>query len=129
MSKLNIGIVSGVDLVSIDRIGEMVDRWSNRFLNRCFTSAELRLSSGSIESIAANFAVKEAFAKATGRGLRGFGWRDIELVKGDLNQPSLKLHGNAELLIREQGWTSISVSLSHDSGMAVALVVALKERK
>ncbi len=126
-----IGVVTGVDLVSIERIREMSLRWGDRFLYRCFTERELDrcrggvLKQGRAESLAAIFAAKEAFCKATGRGLRGFSWLDIELVKDELNRPSLKLHGNAAEIVKQQGWFSISVSLSHESGIAVAVVTAL----
>lgn len=119
-------IVSGIDMVSIDRIEKLFKRWDDRFLNRCFTAREQQFCGGSIESLAANFAVKEAFAKATGRGLRGFGWRDVELVKGKLNEPSLVLHNAAKQLVEELGWISTSVSMSHEAGMALAMVVALQ---
>jgi holo-[acyl-carrier protein] synthase len=120
-----IGLVTGVDLVSIDRVRDMSARWGDRFLCRCFTDRELDRCRGRSESLAANFAAKEAFCKATGRGLRGFSWLDIELIKDELNRPSLLFHRNAAKIVKQQGWFSVSVSLSHESGMAVAVVTAL----
>lgn len=129
-------VYHGVDLVEVDRIAQAVTRWGHRFLERVFTSGELRDAGGRIASLAARFAAKEAAAKALGAGLRGLGapsgatpvpvgWHEIEVVRLPTGQPSLQLHGRAGERAAALGWHSISISLSHTRANAMASVVAL----
>ena len=53
---------TGVDLIEIERIRSAMDRHGNRFLQRVFTSAEIELCAGRVESFAARYAAKEAVA-------------------------------------------------------------------
>ena len=73
----------GVDIIEIDRIQKTVARWGERFLRRVYTDAELELYKKA-ESLAVRFAGKEAAVKALGTGMRGIGWKDIEV----LHEPS-----------------------------------------
>ena len=70
---------------------------------------------------------KEAFLKAMGTGLRdGLSWHDIEVVNDRLGKPELLLTGMAMELFMQQNLTSAFLSLSHDSGTAIAMVVLEK---
>lgn len=119
-------IVSGVDLVEMVRVEQALARHGQRFLERVFTPAEAEICAGRVESLAARYAAKEAAAKALGTGLRGFGFLDIEILRGELGQPLLMFGGAALSLARAQGWFSQSVSLSHTATYAMAVVMALK---
>jgi len=119
-------IVSGVDLVEIARVEQAIARYGERFLTRVFTSAERELCAGRAESLAARYAAKEAAAKALGTGLRGFGFLEIEILRGEQGQPLLALHGAAAELAQAQGWFSQSVSLSHSQSQAIAVVMVLR---
>ncbi|GAB4483571.1 MAG: holo-ACP synthase [Anaerolineales bacterium] len=121
-------IVSGSDLVELARLEQALARHGDRFLQRVFTPAEIELCAGRVESLAARYAAKEAAAKALGTGIRGFGFLEIEILRGELGQPLLNLHGAAAERARADGWFSQTVSLSHTARYALAVVMALKNR-
>ena len=109
----------GVDIVSVSRFQTALDR-TPRLAQRLFTETERGLP---LASLAATFAAKEAVAKALGapRGLR---WHDVEVRRGEDGRPALFVEGTvAEAGARQriQHW---HLSISHDAGMAVAVVVA-----
>ena len=88
----------GIDLVEIARIRRSLERFGDRFLQRCFTPAEREraLKASRPERVLAMaFAAKEAFAKATGLGMVGIGWREIELGRLSTGQPTLSVSGRA----------------------------------
>jgi holo-[acyl-carrier protein] synthase len=113
-------LVTGVDIVDIDRFAQAVERRGRRLLERLFTDPEL--SRGlSIQSLAARFAAKEAFLKALGTGLSGgVSWRDIEIAGGESTRPEIGASGEAAVLL---GRGRVSLSLSHTGSLAVAFVV------
>ena len=120
-------LYSGVDLVEIARIWTAIVRHHDRFLTRVFTPREIAQCHERTESLAARFAAKEATAKALGTGIwrHGIGWTDIEVVRADHGAPSLHLHNAALARANILGWSSWSVSLSHDRDRAIAFVVAI----
>lgn len=120
-------LTTGVDLIEISRIAAAVDEHGERFLRRTFTPAEVDSCAGRVESLAARFAAKEAVAKALGTGIRDFSFLDIEVIKGNLGQPQVKLHGGAKTLADSLGLANWSISLSHDKTHAIAQVVAWGE--
>ena len=89
----------GSDLCDITRIAETLERFGERFIQRCFTDIERRKSDRRAEraaSYAKRFAAKEACAKALGTGLRhGVFWRDMGVVNLRSGQPTMKLTGGA----------------------------------
>ena len=108
----------GVDIVSINRIQDICSR--QNFLTRCFTEDEICYfdsKSDPSPSIAANFAAKEAFAKAMGTGVRGFNLRDIAVLRDELGAPYFVFGGS----VAPSG--EVKVSLSHDGGLAIAFVI------
>ena len=109
----------GVDVVDIERFRESLERTPS-LRERLFTPAEATLP---LESLAARFAAKEAFVKAL-RAPAGMTWRDIEIVTDPAGAPALVLTGAAEARARELGIISTHVSLSHDTSVATAFVVA-----
>src|SRR5690554_2735215 len=119
-------LYSGVDLVEIARIWAAIVRHKERFLMRVYTERGISQCSERTESLAARFAAKEATAKALGTGIwrHGIGWSDIEVVRSDEGAPSLHLHNAAFDRARFLGWSTWSVSLSHDRDRAIAFVVA-----
>ena len=109
----------GIDVVQIDRLARALER-TPTLAARLFTAGERSLP---IASLAARFAAKEAVAKALGApgGLR---WVDAEVVVGPRGRPHLALHGAVAAEAAAQGITGWHLSLSHDGGIATALVVA-----
>jgi len=119
----------GVDLVELDRIQRMVERYGERFLGRVYTLDEVRLYRHRLPELAARFAAKEAVSKALGVGLRyiscqGIGWQDVEVLPDGLGKPVVRLSGRAQVLAEEQGLHQWAISLSHSRDHAVAFVVA-----
>ena len=118
-------LATGVDLIEIARIEEVVARHGKHYLERVFTPAELEYCGKRAESLAGRFAAKEAVAKALGSGIGDVSWKEIEILGDEQNAPRLKLYGAAEGKAKELGLTSWSVSISHSQSHSVALVVAI----
>ena len=120
----------GIDLVKIKRIDDAHRRWGKRFHNKAFTAGEIQYCLKKKEpaaSFAARFAAKEALVKALGIGLRrGVHLRDVEVQRGGLGKPVLKLHGRAEEICAREGITGIFLSLTHDQDFSGAVVVLEK---
>jgi holo-[acyl-carrier protein] synthase len=116
---------TGVDLIEISRIEEVVSRHGKHFFERIYTPAELELCGKRIESLAGRFAAKEAVAKALGCGIGEVAWKEIEILDDELHAPILHLNGKAAQKADEFGLASWSVSLSHSQSHAVAFVVAI----
>ena len=116
-------LTTGVDIVEIDRVERAVDRRGERFLNRIYTKAEIALYRGRPSEPAARFAGKEAVMKALGTGVRGIGWREIEIVPNRRGKPIIVLTGRAKERAKVMGVTDLAISLSHSRDFAVASVV------
>ena len=117
-------LTTGVDIIEIHRIKQVLDRYGERFLNRLFTPNEIDYCRGRAPNLAGRFAAKEATMKALGTGARGVSWKDIEVVRADSGAPSVKLYGRAENRAEWLHVVEISVSISHSREYAVAFVVA-----
>jgi holo-[acyl-carrier protein] synthase len=119
----------GVDLVKVDRLARVVDRYGERFLKRVFTDREIaycqtRARQG-VYQFAQRFAAKEAFSKALGVGLRqeGIRWRDVEVLPDPRGKPEIHLSGRAAELCRAAGISNMLISLTDEDDLAVAMVV------
>jgi holo-[acyl-carrier protein] synthase len=113
----------GIDLLEIDRLQRALER-RPRLAERLFTEGERAYAATRARPamhLAARFCAKEAVAKAL--ELREWSWRDIEVVGGGDEPPAVLLTGAAEARARELGAT-VSVSLTHQRGMAAAVAVA-----
>lgn len=112
-------LVLGIDVVDIHRFAQALQRVP-RLNQRIFTASEQVLP---LESRAARFAAKEALAKALGapRGLR---WHDVEMPLTG-RKPKLSLSGTAVAEAERQGVQNWQVSLSHDAGIAIAIVIGV----
>jgi holo-[acyl-carrier protein] synthase len=109
----------GIDVVDVARFAETLDR-TPAMLERIFTPAERALPTA---SLAARFAAKEALAKALGAP-GGLQWHDCEVVKDAEGRPTFSLRGTVEARATGLGAKTLHLSLSHDAGIASALVVA-----
>ncbi len=114
----------GVDLVDIDRIVRVMGRYPERFRRRVLTDAEDRYCRGRPERIAGRWAAKEAVSKVLGLGVRGVGWREIEVLPNWAGQPQVTLHDRAAARAARLGLEEVTVSISHERSMAVAVAVA-----
>ena len=115
----------GIDLVEIRRIEESIQ--GDAFLRKVFTQGEVQSVArywNKAEHLAGKFAVKEAFMKAIGAGIRQEVWfTQIEVLNNESGQPHVKVTGEAEKRFRQMGATQVHVSISHSIGMAVAVVI------
>jgi holo-[acyl-carrier protein] synthase len=116
---------TGVDLIEIFRVEEVIARHGKHYLERIYTSAELEQCGRRTESLAGRFAAKEAAAKALGCGIGDVGWKEIEILGDEQNAPVLTLHGVAKKMADELGLLNWSVSISHSMSQVVAFVVAV----
>ncbi len=118
-------LATGVDLIEIDRIEEVIARHGKHYLERIYTPAELVQCGKRTESLAGRFAAKEAAAKALGCGIGDVSWQEIEVLGDDQNAPALTLHGAALKRAETLGLSTWSVSISHSQSHSVAFVVAV----
>jgi holo-[acyl-carrier protein] synthase len=115
----------GIDVVPVERFAESLRRTPG-LRDRLFTAAELQTPSGiprTGESLAARFAAKEAVGKALGTP-GNLAWTDAEVTVGEHGRPHLEIRGTVADRAAELGVTSWHLSLSHDGGMAAAVVLA-----
>ncbi|MGC1784946.1 MAG: holo-ACP synthase [Acidobacteriaceae bacterium] len=118
---------SGVDMIEIARVAEVLARYGDRFCQRVYLPREIlycRRKRNAAESFAARFAAKEAAAKALGTGIHsGVGWRDIEVERAANGRPSLLLHGRAAAIAQQMGVHHVAISLTHTRSHALAQVL------
>jgi len=123
-----VGVVGvGIDLVDVDRFRVSLARTPS-MRARMFTDGErayAETANDPTERYAARFAAKEAVMKAMGVGLGAFGFHDVEVLRADGGQPSLRVVGAAELLAVDLGVRAWQLSLTHTATSAGAVVVAL----
>ncbi len=108
----------GIDVVDIERFMASLERTPG-LRERLFTPAEAERPPA---SLAARFAAKEAIAKALGAPT-GMAWHDAEVVSESSGRPVLAIRGSVRARADELGVTSVHLSLSHDAGIASAVVV------
>ena len=114
----------GVDLVEIARIATALSQHPQRFLTRHYTQREQEQCGSDPARLATRWAAKEAAVKALGTGIGPVGWHDVEIVCEPTGAPVLHLHGRARERAELLGLSAWSVSLSHTSEHAAAVVVA-----
>jgi holo-[acyl-carrier protein] synthase len=115
----------GLDVCSIDRMRRALERHGDRFYARICSKAEredLDQASDRAMHLAGRFAVKEAFAKALD-GAPGVGWHEVEVRRGPSGRPHMTLLGRAHTLATQAGALRWHVSITHDAGIAAAVVI------
>ena len=118
-------LATGVDLIEIARIEEVISRHGKHYLDRIYTLAELEHCGKRVESLAGRFAAKEAAVKALGCGIGDVDWKEVEILGDEQNAPVLTLHDKAKQKADELGLLTWSVSISHSQSHSVAVVVAI----
>lgn len=116
----------GTDLVEVARIRKSIQLYGDRFLHRIYTPDEQAYCSGkrNAESFAARFAAKEAAMKALATGMQGgVTWKDFEVLNEASGRPNLSLHGVALAHAQRMGIKRISISLTHTTEYAFAVVL------
>jgi holo-[acyl-carrier protein] synthase len=114
----------GADLASVADVAASIDRFGQRYLSRLFTDHELASTGGRAESLAARFAAKEATIKVLRPVDANPDWRSIEVRRDASGACDLHLSGAAARMAAAAGITELAVSLTHEGGLAAAVVVA-----
>ena len=119
----------GVDIIEIERVTQAIQNNKN-FLSKLFTEREIDYfisRNMNSEVIAGNFAAKEAVSKALGTGIRGFSFKDIEILRNELGKPEVILHNGANLignkLVENNNSLRVHLSISHNNSSAIAYSV------
>jgi holo-[acyl-carrier protein] synthase len=117
----------GLDVVETDRVARALATHGRRFEERVYTPLELAdcaQRADRVQALAARFAAKEAFLKALGTGFAtGLSLREVEVVRGEGRHPTIRLTGSAAAHAQRTGLRRIHVSLSHQAGLAAAVVI------
>ena len=116
----------GVDIIRVSRIRETLERFGQRFALRVLTPAEAAYVRTNAERFAGRWAAKEAVSKVLGLGVRGVGWRDIEVVRLPTGQPAVRLSGRARARAEQLGMGRISLSITHEREYAVAVASGIR---
>ncbi len=116
----------GIDIIKVDRIRASIERFGERFSKRVLTTNEQRYVRMRPETFAGRWAAKEAVSKVLGLGVRGIGWRDIEIERLPTGQPSVRLHGRAAARAEQLGMDRVAVSITHESDYAVAIAFGVR---
>jgi len=116
----------GLDIVRVERIRAALDRFGDRFVGRVLTPAEARYVRRRPETFAGRWAAKEAVSKVLGLGVRGVGWREIEIERLPTGQPSVRLHGRAARRAEQLGMERVAVSITHEREYALAVAYGVR---
>src|SRR5919201_2398657 len=116
----------GIDIIKVERIRRSLERFGGRFSQRVLTPAEAHYVRDRPETLAGRWAAKEAVSKVLGLGVRGIGWREIEVERLPTGQPAVRLHGRAERRARQLGMERIALSISHEADYAVAIAFGVR---
>ena len=120
----------GTDIIEIVRIGQMIERHGELFIQRVYTETEIRYCQRRKECFqhfAGRWAAKEAVMKTLGTGwTRGVGWLDIEVDAQKSGQPIINMRGSAGDLAEKMGISDFLITISHCRAYATATAIALR---
>jgi len=116
----------GIDIIKIERIAAAIKKFGQRFERRVLTESEARYVRMRPQNFAGRWAAKESVSKVLGLGVRGVGWRDIEIVRLPTGAPSVVLHGRAKTRAEQLGMGRVAVSISHEGDYAVAIAFGIR---
>lgn len=121
----------GTDIVATARLEDLILRYGDRFLERCFRPGEIAYlqgrGRGRAASAAVRWAAKEAFLKALGRDVALIPYRDVEVVRDPAGPVHLVLHGRAREAARAAGAVRWHLATSHEREFATATVILENE--
>jgi holo-[acyl-carrier protein] synthase len=117
----------GTDIVEIADFDLAVVTWKDKFLHRLYTGEEIKSCQMKVNTFAAHFAAKEAVIKALSGNIKGFNWKDIEVLSNEDGAPYIKMSGAVLKKANDLGIGSFSVSMSHSKNFAIAVVLGYAE--
>lgn len=115
----------GLDVASIERMSCAIARHGERFVDRILAEREKEILTGRVDraqALAGRFAAKEAAFKALGVS-GGIGWKEILVLREPWGPPRIEWTGAAAERIRELGVERTFISITHDAGVAAAVVI------
>ena len=119
----------GIDIIECARIGQMIEKHGDHFLQRVYTPQEIAYCVGrkaADQHYAGRWAAKEAVLKALGTGwAHGIQWIDVEVVNQQGGKPNIVLSGKAYEISRQQGIDRLLISISHCKTYATAYATAI----
>ena len=117
----------GIDVARLDRVEHFLERYGERFTRRILTPREAEFCAKygkQAEQVAGRIAAKEAASKALGTGWRqGVHWKCFEVGHEPSGKPLLHIHGRAAELASLMGVKNVHLSITHDGGIAAAVVI------
>jgi holo-[acyl-carrier protein] synthase len=116
----------GIDIIQVERISRALAKHGRRFPLRILTPTEDAYVRDRAENLAGRWAAKEAVSKVLGLGVRGVGWREIEIVRLPTGQPTVRLHDRALRRADQLGMERIAVSISHEHEYAIAVAIGYR---
>ena len=116
----------GIDIIKVDRIRKAIEKHGRRFAKRVLTDHEDAYVRDRPENFAGRWAAKEAVSKVLGLGVRGVGWREIEIIRLPTGAPMCRLHERALRRANQLGMERIAVSISHEREYAVAIAFGIR---
>ncbi|MCQ9208078.1 MAG: holo-ACP synthase [Omnitrophica bacterium] len=122
---------SGIDIIEVERVQALKDKWQKRFLDKLFTEQELKYANtkkAAAEHLAVRIAIKEAVIKAfSENGKKYLGnWKDIEVSNDASGRPYVNLYGNFKEVKKRRGLDRVIISASHTHKYAVASAILIK---
>ena len=118
----------GTDIIECLRIGQMIERHGELFINRVYTDHEIQYCQSrkqAIQHFAGRWAAKEAILKALGTGWRkGISWRDVEVRNEPGGRPVVALRGGDRDVVEQLGIAEMLISISHCRSHATAYALA-----
>ena len=120
----------GIDVAKVERVEEFLTRYGSRFVERvctpgeCAEAAKYTHLKAKANHLAGRIAAKEAACKALGTGFTGgISWKCFEVVRESSGRPTLRATGVAAQKMSQRGISNVVLSISHDGGLAAAVVV------
>jgi holo-[acyl-carrier protein] synthase len=114
----------GTDAVHIETWERHLRLGGERLARRIYTSGEIEFCEGRADRLSTRLAAKEAALKALGTGVRGVSMVEVEVVSESSGRPTLRLHDRASGIAETLGLSKFEVSLCHEEGFAMAVVIA-----
>ena len=117
----------GTDIIEVERIKNSLSKRGD-FLKKIFTDKEIEMfqsKGNSPKTIAWNFAAKEAISKSLGLGIRGYNFKDIEILRDNLGKPIVTTYNNLKEICIQYSVLEIKVSISHTDNYAVANAITI----
>mgnify|MGYP001828238389 CR=1 FL=1 len=116
----------GIDIITVARSRKPIAKHGRRVAKRVLTDHEDAYVRDRPENFAGRWAAKEAVSKVLGLGVRGVGWREIEISRLPTGAPMCRLHDRALVRANQLGMERIAVSISHEREYAVAIAFGIR---